>query len=313
MLENIFVNKPHCILLHNLDSKERDLLEFSLMSLDANIVKWDPAYGSTVFHPGEVVLAPFSDGSIGTWKDWSLPTSIIGRLSEDDRTFTLKNSISSFWDLEKEDLNFYLPYIGKFYNSHPRKVLIWTENHLFNEILKSMFPFLNFSCIATGNPEYALNVLNENKFDLIFLDWDYSGMEPMVLIKELKKIKETRGERLPEIIGIKDFNKMNIFKDLSSGLRDFCAVLFSYQEAIELLIRSFPIEQPPKIQSYMDTELPILMPGSLNDSNGRVFLEYKKENKISTLKNSSSVKEFKSLCFKMQFEWLVEFGFALPT
>jgi CheY-like chemotaxis protein len=304
MLEPIFKSKSFCLILSNLQSAEKKLLEFSLESEGADVQYWDPYFGNPSFNPGQIFLTNYSKYCLHTWKEWAIPTSIIGRLSEEEKSRAREAYLTSFWDLEKNSLSFYLPYINNQYISTPRTALIWTEDKSFNETLRSMLSFFQIQCIIASGSEYAIASLKSNRYDLVFLDWDNCGMEPLILIREFRKMRQLM-QYLPEFIGIKDFNKMNIFKDLTSGIREFCSVLFTPKEVIELLLRSLPLESNHTPQSYMDTELPVLLPSTLKEPNGKLYLDYKKENRLASLKTQHSIQEFKILSYKSQFDWLL--------
>ncbi len=101
MLEPIFKSKSFCLILSNLQSAEKDLLEYYLHSEGADVHVWDPYFGNPSFNPGQIFLTKYSEHCLHPWKEWAIPTSIIGRLSEEEKLKAKEAYLTSFWDLEK--------------------------------------------------------------------------------------------------------------------------------------------------------------------------------------------------------------------
>ena len=117
----------------------------------------------------------------------------------------------------------------------------------------------------------------------------------------MKKLKEFN-KKFPIIIGIKDFDKPNIFKDLSAGIRDFSPVLFNKTEVWELFTRSLPLEEESPIVS-LETESPMLKKKDTRD--GLIIsLDYLKESRILRSENFASWNELDKMSFRRQFEWV---------
>ncbi|HNI25074.1 MAG TPA: hypothetical protein PLJ29_01860, partial [Leptospiraceae bacterium] len=104
----------------------------------------------------------------------------------------------------------------------------------------------------------------------------------------------------PIVLGIKDFNRMNLFKDLSAGIKDFSKVLFNAREILQVLLHSFPVEEPFNASDYED--FPVIQ----SDQNG-LYLDYKKENSEFRKQIHTLEKKYQSLIFARQFEWLSDF------
>ncbi|MDX1960394.1 MAG: hypothetical protein SFU98_17620 [Leptospiraceae bacterium] len=299
-------NKAQAIVCENLSKEEFHFIENSLRIRNLEVLLWENLYGFPELHPNQViVLNRFATNSIQVLSDWSVETSIVGRLDE-NKTQELKNSpIVSFWNLEKNNIEQISPYILKkiAWEESP-ELISWTEDLSLNERIRKITKYFSCDAISTSNHDYALLALKENHFDILVLDWDYSGMEIAKLIRELRIIK-TEKDDFPLVLGIKDFDKMDIFKNLSSGMREFSSVLFNKTEVLSTLLQSFPIYE--KKQTEFDTEEIPLIQKSMDRSGKNIYqLDYEKENSISRKSKLFSNLEIDLFLFKTQFLWLLE-------
>ncbi|MCB1141668.1 MAG: hypothetical protein H7A24_13160 [Leptospiraceae bacterium] len=295
---------PLAIVAHNLRGAEWDLLQLALKTSGAELVYYDTIQGSPFLKENQILFANHADEEIlYTLRDWMITTSIVGRLNESELDTLRKTDIVSFWDLNRYSLTSVLGMIANLApNSKTSPFLLWTNSHKFNSHISSLLSLYRIPTVTANSPDFALQTLTETSYEILILDWDYNGLDTIVLIRELRKLKLS-GIQIPMILGIKDFDKMNVFKDLSAGIREFCPVLFTQREIWELVIRSLPFVTEKPI-SMLDAELPLLRLRSGKDGRRSLFLDYLKENKLARAENRFSEEELEKMIFRKQFEWM---------
>ncbi|MCX8000537.1 MAG: hypothetical protein N3A69_16560 [Leptospiraceae bacterium] len=304
-LISIYSKTPFIIITKGLSPNEWDFLNDFLKTQNIEIYYWERGRPEPYLHPNQILLtSEFSEYSLKMGYEWSLPVSIVGRLEEKERDFILNKIVVSFWDADKISMPYFLPVLGKTWEQKEVQVLLWSQNFIFSKILQSIFRFFPIQFTLTENPSFALHAIQQNDYDLIILDWDKAGLEIIQIIRELRILKTHK--TLPQILGIKDFNKMHIFKDLSAGIKEFCAVLFSESEIIELFLKSFPLKE--NIYTYIEEkEFPILRYVKKSMSTLTIQLDYSKETRILELRNSLTWTEIERLLFREQFLWILSY------
>ncbi len=252
-----------------------------------------------------LVLDHFDNEILIELQKWSIQVQIVGRLELNEKIFATNSGLVSFWNLEKDSIQILAK--GIFQNIQspiPIDAMVWTNNEKFNHRMKSILERFSIDEVVTNNPDVALIALKEQKFDLLILDWDTCGLEPIQVIREFRNIKSNR-KFFPKVIGIKDFNKMNLFKDLSIGIKDFCPVLFHPNEVIELLADSLPIGREDISGAVIKQDKPYL---KLNQGKNVFQLQfiYPDDKEFRTEKYILSESELGFQIFKKQFLWLFE-------
>ncbi len=294
---------PFAIITNNLYDAEWEFLQYAIRSNGNTILYWNNFEGMPSLDKGQILLINgFSESAINLIRDWAIDLSVVGRLSDSQLDFLNTTDTISFWNLDKYSLKSCISYIGN--RSIPDvdpKILLWTGSDRLNSLLLSLFRFYSLNATNANSPELALYTLDEKDYDILVLDWDYNGMDISHLIRELRIIKNYKTS-FPVIVGIKDFDKPNIFKDLSIGIRDFCPVLFNKDEVWTLFKNSLPIEEESPIVS-LDLESPILKRKNPLEG-GSITLEYLKENRILKSDTYASWKELEKMGFGRQFEWV---------
>lgn len=303
MFTNTFESQPFAIVTNRLYDSEWDFLQFAIRSTGNQILYWNTFEGTPYLEKGQVVLVNgFSDTAITTLRDWMIDISIVGRLDEPQLSFLESTDVVSFWNLDKYTLKSCIAHIAcRAMTNEELSILLWTGSSKFNSSVISFLKFYNLGALNAQNPELALFTLEEKNYDIVILDWDYNGFEIHKTIRELKRIKELKTP-FPLILGIKDFDKPDIFKDLSMGIKDYCPVLFTHGEVWNLLIRSLPLEEETPLV-LLDSEAPLLQKKQMKEGGG-VGLEYKKENRILKSENYASWNELEKMSFRRQFEWV---------
>jgi len=296
-------SQPFAIITNNLYDTEWEFLQYALRSSGNTLLYWNNFEGIPSLDKGQILLINgFSESAINLIRDWAIDLSVVGRLSESEINYLNTTDMISFWNLEKYSLKSCISYVAnRCIPDTSLKILLWTGSDRLNSLLLSLFRFYSLNATNANSPELALYTLDEKDYDILVLDWDYNGMDILLLIRELRIIKNYKSN-FPVIVGIKDFDKPNIFKDLSMGIRDFCPVLFNKEEVWNLFKNSLPIEEESPIVS-LDMESPILK--RKNPLEGEsITLEYLKENRILKSDNYASWNELEKMGFGRQFDWV---------
>lgn len=304
----IYHKIPYVVIAKGLSSEEWDLLNYFIKTLGVEVIYWDSSRGEPYLHPGQILLtSEFSANSLRMGFEWALPVTVLGRLNPDEKNSLVQKRVISFWDLNEINLFSALPYLGKKIYDEEIDVFIWTKTLVIREVFASLMKFLPLRITSTDDPNYALQALSQNVYHLMILDWDNNGMEVIHLLRELRNLK-TEKKMIPEILGIKDFDKMNVFKDLSAGIREFCGVLFNPEEILELFLRSFPIPSQNRPVSNSEKEFPLLFRKVQEFSGDSIYLDYRKETRVADILNKWTKEEIDKLFFRRQFDWILGRG-----
>lgn len=303
MFTGTFDSQPFAIITNRLFDSEWDFLQYAIRSSGNQILYWNPSDGTPYLENGQIVLVNgFSENAVSILRDWMIDISIVGRLDEPQVNFLSSTDVVSYWNLEKYSLKSCIAHIAsRAMANDDLSILLWTGSGKLNTSLVSLFKFYHLAAMNSGSPEMALLTLEEKDYDILVLDWDYNGLDIYRIIKELKKLREQK-TRIPLILGIKDFDKPDIFKDLSLGIKDYCPVLFTPGEVWELFLRSLPMEEESPLV-LLDSEAPLLQKKAMKDGGG-IGLEYKKESRILKAQNYASWNELEKMSFRRQFEWI---------
>jgi CheY-like chemotaxis protein len=274
--------------------------------LKGNLVLFEKDFHFEKLKANDVLYIPEFDNEIlQEALKWSIQTQVIGRMNPKQKMEASNSGLVSFWDLNQNSIQtlckgFFQNIISPF----PIDALVWTENQKFNHRMKSLCERFSIDLVSTENPNVALIALKEQKIDLLVLDWDSCGLEPIQIIKEFRNIKQTR-KYFPKVLGIKDFTKMNLFKDLTLGIKDFCPVLFNPTEIIELLSDSLPVGREDFKGEVSFKDKPYL---KLNRGKELFQLQfiYPDEKEFKKEVYALSEHEIGFQIFKKQFTWLSE-------
>ena len=288
----------------NCTVEEKNFLLASLALEKVSIVIWSKGFFIPSLKPKEVLfLDSFDRSALNELLSWSIQVQVIGRLSYEEKRSASISGLTSFWNLDKYSIQSMVSgFFKRVDEIYPIHALVWTDNKIFNHKLKSVLRSFSVNEITTNNSDYAFQALREKYFDLLILDWDTTGIEVIRLLREFKNIKSSLNY-FPRVIGIKDFTKMNIFQDLMMGIKDFCPVLFSSAEVMDLLVDSLPIGRDELEGSNILLDKPYLKLFKGKVTNQLIFV-YPEEKGFKKEKYILSEEEMNLHIFKRQFEWL---------
>lgn len=301
---NIFDETSLAVVVANCSEEEKIFLKSYLGLIKGRIVHWSREFSFPTLKKKDVLwIDSFDRFALSECVNWSIEVQVIGRLTYEEKRAASISGVTSFWNLEKYSIQSMTSgYFQKADEIYPIHALIWTDNKNFNHKLKSILHSFSVNEIATNNSDYAFSALREKYFDLLILDWDTTGIEIIRLLREFRNIKSTLNY-FPRVIGIKDFSKMNIFQDLSMGIKDFCPVLFSQAEVLDLLVDSFPIGRDDLIGNNVALDKPFLKLYKGKNFNQLIFI-YPEDKDFKKEKYILSEEELNLHIFKRQYEWL---------
>jgi CheY-like chemotaxis protein len=297
---------PNAVFLVNCSSEEKQFLVSLAKLLKGEIVYYDKAFSMESLKRNQILfIDSYENSLLIELLTWSIQVQVVGRMQPSEKIKADNAGLVSYWDLEKDSIQT----LGRgiFQNIQspfPIDSLVWTDHKKFNHRMKSLLDRFSIDEVVTNHPDAALIALKEQKFDLLILDWDTCGLEPIKILKEFRQIKSQR-HYFPKVIGIKDFTKMNLFKDLSLGIKDFCPVLFNYTEVIELLSDSLPVGREEVIGLTYIQDKPYLKLNRGKDFFNLQFI-YPEDKEFKKEKYILSDAELGFHIFKKQFLWLKE-------
>ncbi|MBE7412836.1 MAG: hypothetical protein HS129_12385 [Leptospiraceae bacterium] len=225
--------------------------------------------------------------------NWSIEISVIGRLSSQQKLDLQELGVIQFWDLDKFSLTEFPVCISN--KNTPDLlpcIMIFTSDILFRKKLHSLLRLFQIHLMNSNTlPEFTFLIQNK-KPDIIILDWDNENTEIGNIADSLKHI-ENKFTKTPLIVGIKDTHSLNLFSDLSK-IKEFCKILFSKKEVLEILLNSLPVEFDSQATTV---ERNCINWNFLKSQNPSSFILEKKE--LSTTRQN-----FESL--KNLYFWLLE-------
>lgn len=292
------------IMAVNCTPEEKKFLLANLELEKVKIIHWSREFSIPSLQKNEVLFVDnFDRVALNDFFNWSIHVQVIGRLSYEEKRAASISGLTSFWNLDKYSIQSMAGgYFKRTEEICPIHALIWTDNKNYNHKLKSILRSFSITEITTNNSDFAFQTLKEKYFDLLILDWDTTGIEIIRLLREFKNIKSNLNY-FPRVIGIKDFSKMNIFQDLTMGIKDFCPILFSASEVMELLVDSLPIGREELNGVTLSLDKPFLTLNKGRANNQLVFI-YPEDRDFRKEKYILSEEELNLHMFKRQFEWL---------
>jgi len=125
-------------------------------------------------------------------------------------------------------------------------VLVVDDDEIARTMISKTLVRANLVYVATGRPEAALELLRENKFDLVILDVDMEGMSGFDICKALRKMDQHRHCPVIFVTVLSDFHSKMV--SLQSGGQDFIIKPFDPTElALKTLIYMIGAQIGPEI------------------------------------------------------------------
>jgi DNA-binding NarL/FixJ family response regulator len=303
-MQPLYQDSNLAVMAVNCNVEEKNFILASLALEKVTVIPWAKGFSIPSLKKREVIfIDSFDRVALEEFLNWSIQVQLIGRLSYEEKRSASISGLTSFWNLDKYSIESMASgYFKRTDEIYPMHALVWTDNKNFNHKLKSVLRSFSIQEITTNNTDYAFQALKEKYFDLLILDWDTTGIEVIRLLREFRSIKSNLNY-FPRVIGIKDFTKMNIFQDLTMGIKDFCPVLFSAPEVMELLVDSLPIGREELNGTSIQMDKPFLKLYKGKNNSQLIFI-YPEDKDFKKEKYILSEEEISLHIFKRQFEWL---------
>ncbi|MDR3237075.1 MAG: response regulator [Spirochaetia bacterium] len=102
-----------------------------------------------------------------------------------------------------------------------KNVLVVDDSQIMRNIVKNSFAALDIPCrfLEATNGKDALNQLEENKIDLVLLDWNMPKLSGIEFLKRVRD--DERYTQLPVIMVTSEAAKYNVVEALQAGATDY--------------------------------------------------------------------------------------------
>ncbi len=134
-------------------------------------------------------------------------------------------------------------------------VLVVDDNNIAIEVLTHMLESFNYNVTSVTNGKDAIEKVNKNNFDIIFLDYKMPNMNGLETFKELKRIHK---EKLPKTIMITAYSHDIINHDIDhEGIKGYINKPISpsilYNKIIEVLSNKKPLINATRESNQTET------------------------------------------------------------
>ncbi|TGL33570.1 hypothetical protein [Leptospira perdikensis] len=167
--------------------------------------------------------------------DWSIEPILCGNFTKEDKEIYKNIGVSLLWEKSYSEIHT-LPM-----NTLGMSKLTWvvyTKNPIFDKQLSVFLKTMGQTVFTEGNMEFLLKRIQTGPCHFLILDWDV--LDPRTVIPELAKLKR---EKQFLSIGIKDFMKEHLYRDLKTGIGTISEVLVSWSDFWDILLNSFPLSE----------------------------------------------------------------------
>ena len=102
-----------------------------------------------------------------------------------------------------------------------KTVLVVDDSRIMRNIVKNTFTNLKIPCeyLEAENGKKALQLLETNKVNLVFLDWNMPEMDGIEFLKRVRAMPDYK--TLPIIMVTSEAAKYNVVEALQSGATDY--------------------------------------------------------------------------------------------
>lgn len=172
--------------------------------------------------------------------DWSIEPILCGNFTKEEKENYKNMGASLLWEKPYSEIHT-LPY-----KTLPMSKLTWvvyTKNQLLDKHLSVFLKSMGQTVFAEGSLDFLVKRIQMGPCHFLILDWDV--LDPKTVVPELSKLKS---EKQFLSIGIKDFMKEHLYRDLKTGIGTISEVLVSFSDFWNVLLHSFPMSEESKEQ-----------------------------------------------------------------
>ena len=118
------------------------------------------------------------------------------------------------------------------------QILIFEDNILNKKLIDQRLKSWDCKTFITDNPEYGLNILSNNKIDLVLMDLKMPGMNGFEITELIRGFEKPEALSIPIIALSADFSVQDKEKCESCGIDDFIMKPYSSEVLLQKLIES---------------------------------------------------------------------------
>lgn len=170
--------------------------------------------------------------------DWSIEPILCGSFTKEEKEIYKNIGVSLLWEKPYSEIQT-LP-------TNPLGLskltwVVYTKNPIFDKHLSVFLKAMGQTVFTEGSMEFLFKRIQTGPCHFLILDWDV--LDPRTVIPELSKLKR---EKQFLSIGIKDFMKEHLYRDLKTGIGTISEVLVSQSDFWNVLLHSFPLSEESK-------------------------------------------------------------------
>jgi hypothetical protein len=231
--------------------------------------------------------------------DWSVEPLLYGNFTDTEKENYISHGVSLLWQEPITSL-FELPLFMM--KQGPCFWSVCTSNPSFDKHIAIILKSFGQLVSVEGETDHLISRLRTNPVNIVLIDWDEPSLDLQKIISTLRKLKE---EKQILFIGIKNFEKENLYRDLAFGISEISPSLFSYAEILSIIVHSLPV-------------LPKQTKGDLNRVSFRKlefeFQEKTKPTRFTTVDcqeetNVLTNEEISQKAFRALYKWLFNRSF----
>ncbi|TGL86021.1 hypothetical protein EHQ68_09660 [Leptospira congkakensis] len=170
--------------------------------------------------------------------DWSIEPILCGNFTKEEKENYKSKGVSFLWEKPYSEIHTFPS------KTLPMSKLTWvvyTKDQNLDKHLSVFLKAMGQTVFTEGNLEFLIKRIQTGPCHFLILDWDV--IDPRVTVPGLTKLKQ---EKQFLSLGIKDFMKEHLYRDLKTGIGTISEVLVSKSDFWDVLIQSFPLTEESK-------------------------------------------------------------------
>ncbi|MBD2179092.1 PAS domain-containing protein [Pseudanabaena sp. FACHB-1998] len=174
-------------------------------------------------------------------------------------------------------------------NQHPLKILVAEDNLVNQQILLIMLDRLGYKSDSVNNGLEALQAVEKNSYDLIFMDIQMPVMDGLTASHKIRQLPNYS----PWIIGL-SANAFNESRDsaLASGMNEYLTKPLQSETLIEVLQKTVKILNQSKIDQSINSQTLSNLKNSVGEKNlSKLISIYLRHTKMAIAKMQESIKQ----------------------
>ncbi|TGN11641.1 hypothetical protein [Leptospira ilyithenensis] len=226
--------------------------------------------------------------------EWSIEPLLFGLFTEGERENYRKAGVSLLW---QEDGSHFSEFPIFPANSSSTNWAIFSTQARFDKHIFSLLRAMGEAAYTEGVFEHLVARIKTSPIHLVLVDWD---AVPSPISKSVEILKSVQKEKQVLFLGLKNFDKGNLYRDLSQGITEISPSLFNYSEILEVISNSLPITKKEKIPRSGSVNFKKL---TFEFQEKKIPVRYKLEERF--VENNSGDKEQKNIeNIRKLFTWL---------